>query len=144
MLCPHLDLEQTLTKVVDVLQNLSQEEPYTQLKPSLLARRGNKTEESLYTILQQYTKNSDSATKFLICINVVLGRNYDSHSPIVTDLIRHHLLEAVDPLLLLLLYYYESTSFEELAQHADRLIALLEQGHNSQPTPYPVKKSFSN
>ena len=42
------------------------------------------------------------------------------------------------------LYHYESASLEELAQHADRLIARLKQSHRSQPTPYPRNEPSSN
>ena len=76
-------------------------------------------------------------TKFLICIKVALGTYYDSHSSIVTDLIRHHLLEAVDPQIKINLYHHRTASHEELAQHADRLTVRLKQSHRSQPTPYP-------
>ena len=61
MLCPYSNLEQTRTKVADIPQDLSQDEPHTQLKTSLLARLGNKTEESLY-IIRQCTKGSDTVT----------------------------------------------------------------------------------
>ena len=136
--------KQTLTKVADILQNLNQDEPYTQLKTSLLERLCNKIDDSPYTILKQCTKGSDTITEFLICIKATLGTNYDSHSPILTDSIRHHLLEAVDPQIRINLYHYESASLEELAQHADRLIARLKQSHRSQPTPYPGKEPSSN
>ena len=42
--------EQTLTKVADILQNVNQDEPYTQLKTSLLERLCNKIKDSPYTI----------------------------------------------------------------------------------------------
>ena len=136
--------EQTLTKVADILQNLNQDEPYTQLKTSLLERLCNKIDDSPYTILQQCNKESDTITKFLIRIKAALRTYYDSHSPILTDLIRHYLLEAIDSQIRINLYHYESAGLEELAQHADRLIARLKQNHWSQPTPYPRNEPSSN
>ena len=103
-----------------------------------------KIEKSPYTILKQCTKGDDSITEFLICIKVALATYYDSHFSIVTDLIRHHILEAVDPQARIKLYRYKSASLEELAQNADRLIAGLKQGHRSQPTPYSGKEPSSN
>ena len=123
---------------------MNQDEPYTQLKTSLLERLCNKIDDSPYTILKQCTKGSDTITEFLIRIKAALGTYYDSHSPILTDLIRHHLLEAVDPQIRINIYHYESASLEELAQHADCLIARLKQSHRSQPTPYPGKEPSSN
>ena len=55
--------EQAHTKVADILQNLSQDEPYTQLKTSLLERLCNKSENSPYTILKQCIKGSDTITQ---------------------------------------------------------------------------------
>ena len=136
--------EQTLTKVADIRQNLNQDEPYTQLKTSLLERLCSKIDDSPHTILKQCTKGSDTVTEFLIRIKAALGTYYDSHSPILTDLIRHHLFEAVDPQIMINLYHYKSASLEELAQHADRLIARLKQSYRSQPTPYPGKEPSSN
>ena len=40
--------DQTLIKVADILQNLNQDKPYTQLKTSLLERLCNKIEDSPY------------------------------------------------------------------------------------------------
>ena len=124
--------EQTLAKVADILQNLNQDKRYTQLKISLLARLCNKIEESPYIILKRCTKGGDSITEFPIRIKVIFGTYYNSHSSIVTDLIRHHLLEAVDAQTRINLYHYESASLEKLTQHADCLIARLKQGHRSQ------------
>ena len=136
--------QQTLTKVADILENLNQDEPCTQPKTSLLARLCSKIEESPYTILKQCTKGGNTITESLIRIKVALGTNYDSHSPILINLISHHFLEAVVPQVKINLSHYESASLEQLARHADHHIARLKQHHKSQPTPYPGKKPSSN
>ena len=136
--------EQILTKVADILQNVNQDESYTQLKTSLLERLCNKIKDLPCTILKQCTKGSDTITDFLIHIKAALGTYYDSHSPILIDLIRHHLLEAVDPQISINLCHYKSASLKELAQQADRFIARLKQSHRSQPTSYPGKGPCSS
>ena len=115
--------QQTIFKVADILQNLSQDKPYTQLETSFLARHSNKTQESRSSVLQQCPKGSYCVTEFLIRIKLALGRNYDSHSPNVIDLIGHQFLEAVDSQAKINLHYHKSASLEKLAQHVDRLIA---------------------
>ena len=107
---------------------------------SLLACLGNKTEESPFIILQHcnripYSQQSYSRQKLYEPNppSPLGGCRTSSKNQLLS--LRRASLEELN---------YDLASLEELAEHADRFIACLEKGHNSQPTLYPGKELCSN
>ena len=69
-----------------------------------------------------YERIKDTTSKFLLRLKTRLGYHYDPQSRLVADLIRHRILDRMDPQIRLNLYHYESCSVDEFASHADRLL----------------------
>ena len=111
-----------LSKVTDILQRLDDQVPYSQLKTALLDRYLSEQSESPHSLLYQCERGKDTVVEFLLRLKTRLGRHYDADSCLINDLIRHRLLESVDPQIRLGLYHYESGSVDDLARHANRLL----------------------
>ena len=62
---------------------------------------------------------------------ITIRRAYDTHFLLHTDLLRHKLLEPLDPQSRLCLYHYEIEPLESLARHADQILSRTTSLHNS-------------
>ena len=115
-------MKNALSRVTDILQRLGDQVPYSQIKTALLDRYSSEQSESPHSLLYQCERGKDTVVDFLSRLKTRLGRHYDADSCLINDLIRHRLLESVDPQIRLGLYHYESGSVDDLARHADRLL----------------------
>jgi len=140
-----------LAKVADVLQHLDNNCPYTQLKKGLLERYSTDLSPSPLQIIHQCSRGSDTISEFLVRLKTNLGQHYDPQSSLLTDALKHKLLESVDPQTRLALYQYESTcNLSELARHADCLQTRLRRlsadcnPTTAKPVPGPSSQTLIN
>ena len=112
-----------LQKVSDVIRTVDAVTPYSTLKSALIQRYATQSSGCLQTILNGCYRGNKTVSEFLIELQALLGEHYDSTSPLHRDLIKHKLLESLDPQMRLCLYHYEDGPLDTLAKHADRLLS---------------------
>ena len=129
-----------LKRMSDVIRTVDSTTPYTVLKLALIQRYTSRSSSCLQTILDECDRNESTVSEYLMRLHSLLGEHYDSSSPLHRDLIRHKLLESLDPQLRLCLYHYEDGPLDVLARHADQLLS---RNKNFSPQ-HPNAKSSSN
>ena len=141
-------LIQSLSYTTDVLQKVANvtktidtlcHHPYTILKNALSQQYSSPTSPAtcLQTLLHQCHRSKGSTVyEYYTKLNSLLSEHYDPALPLHRDLIKHKLLESLDPRIRLCLYHYEEGPLDILAQHADQLM--------SRDTPPNTPQLFEN
>ena len=120
-----------LQRMSDILASIDRDTPYTTLKTAMIQRYTSQSSGCLQSILNECHRGNKTVSKYLIQLRSQLGEHYDTHSLLHTDLLRHKLLESLDPQSRLCLYHYENEPLECLARHADQILSRTTSLHNS-------------
>ena len=123
--------ESVLQRMFDILASVDRDTPYTTLKTAMIQRYTSQSSGCLQSILNKCHRGDKTVSEYFIQLRSQLGEHYDTHSLLHTDLLRHKLLESLDPHSRLCLYHYENEPLESLARHADQFLSRITSLHNS-------------
>ena len=104
-----------LKRIFDSITTLDTTTPYT----TLLQRFTAQSFICLQTVLYRCHRHNSTVSEYLTRLHAPLGEHYDANSSLHQDLIRHKLLESLDPQTRLCLYHYKDGPLDALAKHAD-------------------------
>ena len=107
----------------DVLASVDTDTSYTTLKAALIQRYTSQSSGCLQSILNECCRGNKSVSEYLIELRSRLGEHYDTRSLLHMDLLKHKLMESLDPQSRLCLYHYENEPIESFARHADQILA---------------------
>ena len=86
-----------LQRMSDILASIDRDTPYTTLKTAMIQRYTSHSSGCLQSILNECHRGNKTVSEYLIQLRSQLGEHYDTHSLLHTDLLRHKLLESLDP-----------------------------------------------
>ena len=129
-----------LKGLTDIVRTTNNVAPYTGLKQALIERYTTTPSGCLQKILNDCHRGQTTVTAYLIQLRTLLGTQYDSNSPLQKDLIKHKLLESLDPHIRLYLNHYEDGPLDALAKHADKLLSL----HNNSPSSKSLRSDHND
>ena len=136
--------ERTLDAVTDVLQQSDASRPYSLLRETLLSHSVRPEAECLDDF-SNVQRGNDTVLTYYLRLRSLLKPRYAQPSTLSDDLIRRRLLDSVDAQTRLALYPYETTCLEDLAKHADRLLARVGavQQNISPPPCFPRQRDYN-
>ena len=108
-------------KIIDILQNIPHDGPYSTLKASLLESFSNTTRDNVSALLDTCRRGDDSVLDYFQRLETSLGDAFEPKSNFQTELLRHCLLNSVDVDVQMNLYHHEHLPLDEFIKHADRL-----------------------
>ena len=111
-----------LQRISDLLPSDIPDDPYTSLKTQLLARFSTPSKQYLSTLLNECNRGTLTVCEFLQKLRSTLSSHYDPSSQLHEDLLRHCILNSVDPSTQKFLRLNDSMSLDNLAKQADELI----------------------
>ena len=111
-----------LQRISDFLPSDIPDDPYTSLKTQLLERFSTPSKQCLSEWLNECNRGTLTVCKFLQKLRSTLSSHYDPSSQLHEDLLRHCILNSVDPSTRKFLRLNDNMSLDNLAKHADKLI----------------------
>lgn len=112
-----------LQRISDILTSVDSSTPYSVLKSALIRRYTSQLSGNLQSILHESRRGDKTISEYLVHLRSRLGEHYDTNSLLHSDLLKHKLLESIDPQARLCLYHYEDEPLETLARHADEILS---------------------
>ena len=110
-----------LQRISDLLPSDIPDDPYT-LKTQLLARFSTPSKQCLSTLLNKFNRGTLTVCEFLQKLRSTLSSHYDPTSQLHEDLLRHCVLNSVDPCTRKFLRLNDNMLLDNLAKQADKLI----------------------
>ena len=143
------DDQNTRSKVADVLMSIHTTEPYTNLKRELLKRFTLLNDRKIFHLLRTSARNGSSCVDYLVQMRTVLGAEFHNsqHADVIDSVLRHKLLQSLDPSLRFHLEKDAEKPLLDLALDADRMLAIMNdnvQSNDSAPLRPPSKQVIVN
>ena len=104
-----------LQRISDFLPSDIPDDPYTSLKTQLLERFSMPSKQCLSELLNECNRGTLTVCKFLQKLRYTLSSHYDPSSPLHEDLLRHCILNSVDPSTRKFLRLNDNMSLDNLA-----------------------------
>ena len=115
--------EQINQKIAHFLHVADLTTPYSSLKQMLLTHFSSDDNNELETSLGSCIRGNDTVKDYLVRLRGIFTSRYGETTALQKDLLKSRILQSVDAATRLALYHYEQCSVEDIAAHADRLLA---------------------